>query len=200
MTGTLIREAQKAGVGLKLVDGKVSIIGPRAAVDAWGEKLRQAKGEIILALSASAPHTEPIRPQGLSPTLMAASLALDARYATEKVLLRHSLKKDVCPNLDTPPDRATERRELFMRRGLTEVQAMAQATRLEIRDVDLDRRALCLECTHLAGYGTSWRCTNWQAAGVAVQARDSALPVDLVMTLQHCHDFVTSLPIKGSPK
>jgi hypothetical protein len=68
------------------------------------------------------------------------------------------------------------------------------------RDRDLDDRRLCLECQHLGGYGqSSWRCGNWQAAGVAIRARDAQLPVALVLLLQRCTGFQNASLNKFSP-
>ena len=67
---------------------------------------------------------------------------------------------------------------------------MVLADKLVTRDRDLDDRRICLECRHLSGVGqTSWRCGNWQAAGVAIRSRDSLLPADLVLLLQRCDGF-----------
>jgi hypothetical protein len=64
-----------------------------------------------------------------------------------------------------------------------------------IRDRDTDDRRSCLECRHLSGYGpTSWRCGNWQAAGIAIRPRDTQLPADLVLQLQRCDGFATATP------
>ena len=36
---------------------------------------------------------------------------------------------------------------------------------------------------------TASRCGNWQAAGIAIRARDAVLPADLVRLLQRCDGF-----------
>lgn len=75
----------------------------------------------------------------------------------------------------------------FTDKGVIHADAESMADRLVQRDRESDDRRLCLECTHLTGYGvTSWRCGNWQRAGVAIRARDSQLPRDLVCQLQRC--------------
>jgi hypothetical protein len=75
----------------------------------------------------------------------------------------------------------------FTDKGVIQIDAEKLADKLVIRDREQDDRRLCLECTHLTGYGrTSWRCSNWQRAGVAIRARDNQLPVDLVLQLQRC--------------
>ena len=75
-------------------------------------------------------------------------------------------------------------------KGLMLDDAEKLAVKLVQRDRESDDRRLCLECLHVAGHGaTSWRCANWQLAGVAVRARDAALPRDLVQILQQCDGF-----------
>jgi hypothetical protein len=88
-----------------------------------------------------------------------------------------------------PRDRDTHTARLarFTDKGVIHDDAQLLADKLLIRDRDSDDRRLCLECTHLTGYGhSSWRCSNWQRAGVAIRARDNQLPVDLVLQLQRC--------------
>ena len=81
-------------------------------------------------------------------------------------------------------DAYTMRVARFTDRGLSLADAEAQADRLVIRDREGDDLSLCLECTHLQGFGR-WRCGNWQAADVA---RDG-LARDLVLMLQRCCGF-----------
>lgn len=76
----------------------------------------------------------------------------------------------------------------FTDKGLPLDDGEALADRLVIRDRESDDRHLCLECLHLAGYG-SWRCRNWQRAGIAIQSRDAQLPGELVRKLQRCDGF-----------
>ena len=85
----VMQRAAAAGVRLTLVDGKVKALGGREAVNQLLEELRGCKAEIVAALEAvntPAPLTTAsvrsigtIRPAGLSPKLLAASLALDAQ-------------------------------------------------------------------------------------------------------------------------
>ena len=86
----------------------------------------------------------------------------------------------------------------FTDKGLTNHDGEILADKLVLRDRDQDDRRVCLECQHFAGYGTgSWRCGNWQAAGVALRSRDAQLPADLVVQLQRCDGFTahpTSTP------
>lgn len=89
-------------------------------------------------------------------------------------------------------DTFTARVIRFTTKGMTPTDGEALADKLAKRDRELDDRRLCLECTHLAGYAGSWRCTGWQRAGIALQARDAGLPGDLVRTLQRCDGFTTT--------
>ena len=87
-------------------------------------------------------------------------------------------------------DSFTARLARFTDKGLIQIDAESLSDKLVQRDRESDDRRLCLECTHLGGYGaTSWRCGNWQAAKVAHRAQDSKLPADLVMQLQRCDGF-----------
>ncbi|MBV5331452.1 hypothetical protein JZU69_03460, partial [bacterium] len=76
----------------------------------------------------------------------------------------------------------------------------ALADMLVTRDREADDRQFCLECRYLSGYGdTSWRCGNWQAAGIAIRPRDTQLPADLVFQLQRCDGFANAMPnVKAS--
>ena len=97
-------------------------------------------------------------------------------------------------------DSFTARLARFTDKGLIQIDAESVSDKLVQRDRELDDRRLCLECTHLTGYGvTSWRCGNWQAAKVAHLARDNQLPADLVMQLERCDGFRESV-IKSQTK
>ena len=87
-------------------------------------------------------------------------------------------------------DTFTARLVRFTTKGVTFDDAEQLADKLATRDRESDDRRLCLECNHLAGYGAgSWRCGNWQRAGIALQTRDAGLPGDLVRLLQRCNGF-----------
>lgn len=80
----------------------------------------------------------------------------------------------------------------FSTKGMTIFDAEVLADKLVTRDREEDDRRFCLECRYLAGHGPgSWRCSNWQAAGIAIRSRDAQLPADLVVKLQRCHGFTT---------
>jgi hypothetical protein len=85
----------------------------------------------------------------------------------------------------------TARRYQFTYKGLPSAEAEALADKLVRRDREQDDRRVCLECKHLAGYApASWRCLNWQAAGIATRSSDSQLPADFVVQLQRCDGFI----------
>jgi len=89
----------------------------------------------------------------------------------------------------------TMRLHKFTNKGLTRNDGEALADKLVLRDRDQDDRRVCLECKHFAGHGAgSWRCGNWQAAGVAIHSREALLPANLVWQLQRCDGF-TAHPI-----
>lgn len=84
----------------------------------------------------------------------------------------------------------TARLARFTDKGVIQIEAESLADRLVQRDREDDDRRLCLECTHLGGYvRDSWRCGNWQAAGIAIRAHDNQMPGDFAQLLQRCDGF-----------
>jgi len=135
-----------------------------------------------------------IRPPGLSTKLLAASLALDAQIQAAGAIPVNGPDRWCWPHstamTGSEIDLFTARLARFTTKGVIHGDAELLADKLVTRDRGGDDRALCLECTHLAGYGrSSWRCINWQRAGIARQARDAQLPADLVFQLQRCNGF-----------
>ncbi len=91
-------------------------------------------------------------------------------------------------------DTFTARLHQFTDKGLPSAGGEMLADKLVIRDREQDDRRVCLECGHFAGHGAgSWRCDNWQAAGVGIRSRDAQLPADLVVQLQRCDGFTAHL-------
>lgn len=132
-----------------------------------------------------------IRPPGLSSALLVASQALDAQIHAAGLLPGNDPDRWCYPDSEamtgTELDLFTARLARFIDKGVSHADAELMADKLVQRDRESDDRRLCLECTHLGGYGrTSWRCGNWRRAGVARQARDAQLPADLVLQLQRC--------------
>ena len=82
----------------------------------------------------------------------------------------------------------------FTDKGLARNEGEALADKLVVRDREQDDRRVCLECKHFGGHGAgSWRCGNWQAAGIALRPRDAQLSADLVVQLQRCDGFYLSV-------
>jgi hypothetical protein len=132
-----------------------------------------------------------LRPPGLSPVLMAASLALDAQIHAAGLLPGNDADRWCYPDSTAMTgaeiDTFAARLARFNDKGVRQMDVESLADKLVMRDREQDDRRVCLECTHLGGYGaTSWRCGNWQAAGVAHRARDAQLPADLVFKHQRC--------------
>ena len=136
-----------------------------------------------------------LRPPGLSPVMLAASLALDASIVAAGVLPGNDPDAHCWPHSKAMNgaeiDLFTARLHRFTDKGLTIADCESLADKLVIRDREADDRRFCLECRHLSGFGqTSWRCGNWQSAGIAICSRDSQLPADLVLQLQRCDGFI----------
>ena len=90
----------------------------------------------------------------------------------------------------TEIDTFAARMHKFTDKGLARNDGEVLADRLVRRDREQDDRYVCLECQHFTGHGAeSWRCGNWQAAGIALRPRDAQLPADLVVQLQRCDGF-----------
>jgi hypothetical protein len=175
---------------------------------AWAERAKAAISKAALCgtaktdetaasrlLAVSAVRTEAIfvKPEQLSSVLAVPSPA---------VLEKHDFSIAVTVDPDRwcwPHSSAMNSAEIdtfaarlhqFTDKGLPRSDAEALADKLVVRDREQGDRLVCLECKHLAGYGArSWRCGNWQAAGVAIHSRDAQLPADLVMQLQRCDGF-----------
>ena len=58
----LIREAQEAGVALRMVGGKLKAAGELSVVQSWAPRLREHKSELIEALAANDPNPPPEPP------------------------------------------------------------------------------------------------------------------------------------------
>jgi hypothetical protein len=167
----------------------------------WLARLKNAP----LAVAEATKATKPQRT--LAETGFVASVA-PTWVALEKIESSALAMNDPLDNATDDPDRwcyphstAMNTREIetfmarlsrFTTKGMTISDGEALADKLVIRDREQDDRRVCLECRHLAGYGlSSWRCSNWQAAGIAIRSRDAQLPVDLVLQLQRCDGFTT---------
>lgn len=91
-------------------------------------------------------------------------------------------------------DTFSARLHQFTNIGLTINDSETLADKLVRRDRESDDRRCCLECSHLKCQGAgSWRCGNWQVAGVAIRSQDAHLPPVLVAQLQRCDGFLATL-------
>jgi len=139
-----------------------------------------------------------VRPASLTPALLAASLALDAQIHAAGALPGNDADRWCYPSTTAMNgaeiDTFTARLGRFTDKGATQVEAETLADKLVQRDRDTDTRTLCLECQHLQGYGAaSWRCGNWQAAGIGINPRSTQLAPALVYQLQRCTGFASTL-------
>ena len=178
----------------------------------WAERAKAAIAQTGQGGTAKTDETAISRLLAVSsvPTVAAAvmterlSAVLTVLYPT--VLEKHDFSVEVAEDPDrwcwphssamngTEINTFAARQQKFTRKGLTSKDGESLADRLVLRDRDEDDRRVCLECKHFAGHGPgSWRCGNWQAAGVAVHPRDTRLAADLVVQLQRCDGFAAHL-------
>ena len=147
------------------------------------KKPETAPWRVTLAPGTSAATVEKFR---------AASLALDQLIAGSNLAAPDTEPDRWCwPHgaaMNTAEiDAFAARLARFTDKGLNLPDAEALADKLVVRDREGDDRQQCLECVHLSGFGpTSWRCGNWQAAGIAIRPHHTQLPADLVLQLQRC--------------
>jgi hypothetical protein len=77
----LLREAQASGIELRLVGGKVKVIGPRGAVARLLEPLREHKAALVCALQVEQAEVPPTL-EAINPANPPDWHALDAAYNT----------------------------------------------------------------------------------------------------------------------
>lgn len=209
-TKSLVDQLGLVGVKLFLTNVGALAVSPASLLtDDLRALIRAGKSGLIDWLKAAndptpcpnnaAPDIGTIRAPDLSPTLMAASLALDFSIVAEGVTPSVDPDANCWPHSTamngTELDLFAARLHRFTNKGLNYIDSEALADKLVIRDRETDDRQSCLECKHLSGYGhTNWRCGNWQAAGIAIRLSDTQLPADLVLQLQRCDGFATATP------
>jgi hypothetical protein len=89
----------------------------------------------------------------------------------------------------------TARHARFTHRSISKADSDRLADKMMNRDRQKGNWFSCLECCNLAGSGTSsWHCSNWRQAGIALRANHNALPTDFVHLFQHCDGFQAVLP------
>lgn len=133
-----------------------------------------------------------IRPVGLSPVLLAASLDLDRQidlngvfdsdrwcWTNSEAMTGHEI------------DSFITRIARFTCIGVNQASAEALAVKLLQRDRSSDDRRVCLECKHLVAWRAAWGCGAMKVAGVAIHSRNARLPADFVIKLQRCEGFIS---------
>lgn len=155
----------------------------------------------LLTVSAVATEAVSAKPEGLSSVLAVPSPAVLEKHDSSIAVIedpdRWCWPQSSAMN-GAEIDTFAVRLHQFNDKGLARNDGEALADKLVVRDREHDERRVCLECKNFVGHGAgSWRCGNWQAAGVAIRSRDAQLPADLVVQLQRCDGFTahpTSTP------
>jgi hypothetical protein len=148
----------------------------------------------LLAFSSVPVRAVAVIPERLSSVLTVPSPAILEKHDSS-IALNEDPDRWCCPHSSAMNgaeiDTFAARQYRFTYRGLPRAQADALADKLAVRDREHDDRRVCLECKNLAGYApASWRCGNWQNAGIATRSSDSQLPADFAVHLQRCDGFI----------
>lgn len=178
----------------------------------WAERAKAAIAQTDQGGTAKTDETVVSRLLAVSTVPSAVVSSIAERFSSVSAVPSPAVleKLDSSPALIEDPDRwcwphssamngaeidtFSARLQKFTAKGLARDKAEMLADKLVLRDRDQDEWRVCLECKHLAGHGAgSWRCGNWQAAGVATRPGDAQLPADLVVQLQHCGGFAAHL-------
>jgi hypothetical protein len=180
----------------------------------WAERAKAAISQTGLGGTAKTDETAISRLLAVSAVPIVAASAMPKplssvlAVASPTILKKHDSSVVVTEDPDrwcwphssamngTEIDLFSARLHRFTDKGLTRNDGETLADKLVLRDRDQGDRRVCLECQHFAGHGAgSWRCSNWQTAGVAIRSRDAQLPADLVVQLQRCDGFTDRLYI-----
>lgn len=148
----------------------------------------------LLAVSSVASVSVSVKPDGLSSVLAVPSPVVLEKH-NSSIAVTEDPDRWCWPHSSAMNgaeiDTFAARLHQFTDKGLARNDGETLADKLVVRDREQDDRRVCLECKHFAGHGAgSWRCGNWQAAGVALRSRDAQLPADLVVQLQRCDGFI----------
>jgi hypothetical protein len=79
-------------------------------------------------------------------------------------------------------------RSIQLYKGLTIEQSKIASFLLAQRK-SWDDRKLCVECKHLLALNSSWKCGNWQLAGLTTNISGSGLSWHLITLFQRCNGF-----------
>ena len=147
----------------------------------------------LLTVSAVATEAVSAKPERLSTVLAVPSPAVLEKHDSS-IAVTEDPERWCWPHSSAMNgaeiDTFAARLHQFNDKGVARNDGEALADKLVVRDREHDDRRVCLECKHFAGHGAgSWRCGNWQAAGIALRSRDAQLPADLVVQLQRCDGF-----------
>ena len=149
------------------------------------------KGSLRRFATATVATTATVRPDSLQSVASVAtvSVATSQKYAANDPTATAKNPDRWCwPHSNAMSgeeiDTFTARLARFTDKGLTLTDGVAVAGKLVPRDREDDDRRLCLECTHLAGFGP-WRCNQWRRAGLG----QPGIPSDMERQLQRCDGF-----------
>ncbi len=189
----IIAGMQQQGFALSLTSTGGLAVTPASRLDDQQRALiRDHRAAIMAHLTAandSTAHPEintgTVRPPpGLSPKMLAASLALDAQIAASGALPadpdRNCWPHTQAANSSELKTMAT-RLERFARIGMDVDQAERLADKLLTRDREGDDRHVCVECLHCQ-HG---QCSNSRAAGL----NHPELGRDYALTLKRCGSY-----------
>lgn len=75
-----------------------------------------------------------------------------------------------------------------LHKGLTVEQSKIASFLLAQRKT-WDERKLCVECEHIKVFNGSWKCGNWQQAGLTTNINGSGLSWHLITLFQRCNGY-----------
>lgn len=163
----------------------------------WLARLKNAQRVETGATKATKPL--PVQPEGGFVAYVAPALTVQEKIE-HGVMAMNGAQATATNNPDRwcwPASAAMNRLEIetfmarlsrFTDKGMSFASAEILADKLVARDREQDDRHSCFECSQLAGAG-SWRCSNWQRAGLATCARNAQISTDWMKHLQRCEGF-----------
>ena len=159
----LLKELNGEGFALSTNGGRLIVLPASKLTDTMRAALRAAKPELLALLAGTAAPTASTAPVQDRPYKLAPAQAAHA----------HAQPWD-----DAACARFVARATLLLRRHVIVENAEDIAERLHLRDVDGDKRVVCLECSH----HQPGRCGNHLGA----KLHSAEVGRDLATRLQHC--------------